>query len=104
MRLDFTFGAGDRFGDAGFVERFQYIVDGVYIESLHRVGIVSGGENYMRHFHFALDQLFQYAKAIEAGHLHIEENQIRRVFFDQRYGFYAVAPLADQINFGEGFQ
>jgi len=44
------FGFLDSFGEAGFVERLQYVVNGVYVEGLDSVVVESGGENYVGNF------------------------------------------------------
>ena len=65
--------------------------------------VVGGGENEMRKSRFSVDQLLDHAEAVEAGHLHVEKNQIGRVFLDQGYGLRAVFALADQAQLGETF-
>ncbi len=64
LRIDHLARALDGFGDARFIKRLQYIIDRVYVEGLHGILIECGSENDVRHFHFSLYQLFQYAEAI----------------------------------------
>ena len=104
LRIQHFSRALNSFGDARLVERLQHVIDGVHVEGLYRVLIEGRRKDHVRHFHFAFDELFQDAEAIEAGHLHVEKNEIGRVLFDQRYRFHAVFALADQIDFGEGLQ
>ena len=58
----------------------------------------------MRHFHFPLDDFFQHPEPVQAGHLHVQKYEVRRVLLDQRDGFHAVLPLADHIDLGKAFQ
>ncbi len=102
--LDFFLGFLDGFGDAGFVEGFEDVVHGVDVEGLHGVLIESGGENDVRDFEFALDELFEDAEAVEAGHLHVEEEQVGGMLFDEIDGFEAVFALGLEMDFGEGFE
>jgi len=39
-------------------------------------------------------------EAVEAGHLDVEEDEVRVVFFDEVNGFEAVFALADDGDFG----
>src|SRR5208337_5580779 len=55
--FDLFFGFLDGFGDAGFVEGLEDVVHGVDVEGLHGVLIEGGGENHVRDFELALDQL-----------------------------------------------
>ena len=102
--IDFALGALDGFGDAGLVEGFQDVVDGVDVEGLHGVVVEGGGEDHVGDFEFALDDFLEDAEAVEAGHLHVEENQVGRMLLDQVESVDAVLALADEIDFGEGFE
>jgi len=44
------------------------------------------------------------AEAMEAGHLDVEEDQIRDVFFDEIDSFHAVFALREEIDLREGFE
>src|SRR5208282_3701544 len=46
--FDFFFGFLDGFGDAGFVEGFEDVVYGVYVEGLDGVLIEGSGKDYVR--------------------------------------------------------
>ena len=61
-------------GDARFVERLQNVVHGVHIESLHRILVKRRGKHHVRHFHLPLHDLFQHAKPIQPGHLHVQKH------------------------------
>ncbi len=52
----------------------------------------------------ALDDFFEDAEAVEAGHLNVEEDEIGRVFFDEIDGFQAIFADAKEIELGEPFQ
>lgn len=104
LGFDFFFGFLDGFGDAGLVEGFQDVIDGVDVEGLHGVVVEGGGEDDVRHFEFALDEFLEDAEAVEAGHLDIEEDEVGGVFLDEIDGFEAVFALADERDFREGFE
>src|SRR5450432_1567605 len=97
-------GAGDGLGEARFVERLEDVVDGADFEGLHGVLVERGSEDYVGNFHFALNEFFEDAETVEAGHFYVEKNQVGNVFLDQRYGFDAVLALADQIDFGKALE
>jgi len=104
LGFDFLFGFLNSLGDAGFVEGLEHVIDGVDVEGLHGVLIVGRGENDVRDFELALDQLFEDAEAVEAGHLDIEEEEIGGMLFDEIDGFKTVFALGLEMDFGEGFQ
>src|SRR5882724_351869 len=66
--------------------------------------IEGGGEDDVRDAGFAFDEFFEDAETVEAGHLHVEKNEVGGMFFDEIDGFEAVFALRDQIYFGEGFE
>jgi len=66
--------------------------------------VEGGGEDYVGDFEFAFDEFLEDAETVEAGHLDVEEDEVGVVFFDEVDGFHAVFALADQGDFGEGFQ
>ena len=66
--------------------------------------VEGGGEDDVGDFEFTLDEFLEHAEAIEAGHLDVEEDEVGGVFFDEGDGFEAVFPLADERDFGEGFE
>ena len=47
---------------------------------------------------FAVQQLLDHAEAVEAGHLHIEENEVGRKLLDQVDGFHAVLALCHDVD------
>jgi hypothetical protein len=102
--IDFSFGALNGFGDAGLVKGLQDVVDGVHVESLYGVLVEGSGENNVRHFEFTLDEFLQDAEAVEAGHLHVEKNEIGRMFLDEVDGFETIFALAEKIDLGKGFE
>ena len=104
LRFDHFFGALQGFGDAGLVEGFQDVIHRVYIEGLDGVIVEGGGEDDLRDALFAFEEFFDYAEAVEAGHLHVEEDEIGIVFFDEREGFEAVFAQGDHVYFGKAFQ
>ena len=55
----------------------------------------------MGNFHFALDEFFEDAETIEAGHFYVEENEVGDVFFDEGNGFDSIFAFGDEIDFGK---
>ena len=104
LRFDHFFGALDGFGDARFVEGLEDVVDGVNVEGLDGVIVEGGGKNDLRQALFAFEKLFDHAEAVEAGHLDVEEDQVRVVLFDQGEGFEAVLALGDDVHLGKAFE
>ena len=102
--FDFLFGFLDGFGDAGFVEGLEDVIHGVDVEGLHGVLVEGGGEDDVRDLELALDELFEDAEAVEAGHLDVEEEEIGGVLLDEIDGFEAVFALGLETNFREGFE
>ena len=76
LGFDHFLGALDGFGDARLVEGLEDVVDGVHVESLDGVIVEGGGEDDLRQALFAFEKLFDYAEAVEAGHLHVEEDEV----------------------------
>ena len=102
--LDFPFGFLNGFGDASLVEGLEDVIDGVDVEGLHGVLVKGGGENDVGDFELALYELFEDAEAVEAGHLHVEEEKVGGMLFDEIDGFEAVFALGEEMDFREGFQ
>jgi glutathione synthase/RimK-type ligase-like ATP-grasp enzyme len=55
-------------------------------------------------FPFAIHQFLDDAETVEAGHLNVEEDEIRRMFLDESESFDAILALADKMDLGETFQ
>jgi hypothetical protein len=102
--FDFAFHFLNGFGEAFLVEGLEDVVDGVDVEGLDGIVIEGGGEDNVRDFQFAFGEFLEDAKAIEAGHLDIEEDQVRGVFFDEIDGVETVFALGEEIDFGKGFE
>ena len=84
--------------DALFVERFQQIIDCIHLECFHRVLIEGGGEYDFREWDFPVEQLLDYAKTVESGHLDVKENEIRVVLTNQVNGFDAILALSHDTD------
>src|SRR5262249_54062008 len=104
LRLQRLSRAGDGFRNARLVKWLQNIIDGVHIEGLHRVMIERRCKHHVRNAEFALDKLFQNAKAIQPRHLHIQEDKVGGMFLDEIDGVHAVLALADDVDFGKTLQ
>jgi len=58
----------------------------------------------VRDFELALDEPLENAEAIEAGHLDVEEDEVRVVLLDQINSVETVFALGKEMDFGEGFE
>ena len=96
--FDFLFCFLDGFGYAGLVKGLEDVVDGVDVEGLDGIVVEGGGKDDVRHFELALDEFLEHAKAIETGHLDVEEEQVRRMLFDEIDGFDAVFSLSEKVD------
>jgi hypothetical protein len=54
------------------LERLEHVVDGAFFKGLHRIAIVCGDEHDVR----ALAAQACHFNARQAGHLHVEEQQV----------------------------
>ena len=81
------------------VEGLEQIVDGIHFEGAHGVLVECRGEDDLRQGlgPGLLQQLAEYREAVETGHLHIEEDDIRLEARHQRDGFYAVLSLERRL-------
>jgi hypothetical protein len=96
--LNFLFCFLDGFGDAGLVKRLEDVVNGVDVEGLDGVVVESGGKDDVGHFELALNEFFEHAEAIKAGHLDVEKEQVGRMLFDEIDGFDAVFALSEEVD------
>ncbi len=104
MGIEHFFGSLQGFGDAGFVEGLEDVINGVYVEGLDGIVVEGGGEDDLRDGEAAFEEFFDYAEAVQAGHLDVEENEVGLVFFYQADGFETVLAERDHVYFGETFQ
>jgi hypothetical protein len=102
--LDFAFYLLDGFKEAFFVEGLEDVVDSVDVEGLDRVVVESGGEDDVGNFELTLGKFLEDAEAVEAGHLDVQEDEVRGVLFDEVDGVEAVFALCEEVDFGEGLK
>ncbi len=88
----------DGLRDALAVEGLEQIIDRVHFERLHRVLVVGGGEDDLRQRNLAVHQLLDDAEAVEARHLHVEEDEVGRELLDEVDRLDAVLALRDDID------
>ena len=88
----------DGFFQARLGNRFQNVIDGIHFKGLHGVLIISCGKNEKWQRGFLLQQAFDHAKAVDAGHLYVQEHQMRIQFAHQAHGFHAVLSLAHHFD------
>src|SRR5258708_3743101 len=103
--VPFLLGLGllHRLRDALFVEWLQQIVHGVYLERLDGVLVKCRSKDNLWQGDFLVQQFLDHTEAVEAGHLHVEENQIGAVLFDEVDGFKTVLALRDNIDVARAF-
>src|ERR1700722_16953693 len=89
-------GAGQGGVEAVGAERFQKIIYGVDLEGFDCVIVVGGDENDRG---FGADQLENF-KAVEFGHLHVEEKKIGFLLSDGFYRLETVTAFADDFEVG----
>src|SRR5580765_4124411 len=91
-----TVQALQRGGQAARVDRFQQVVEGIHLEGTHRVCIVRGREDDLRHVLEARQQV----EAGAAGHLHVQEDQTGLLLLDHRPRLGGAAGLAAHLQPG----
>src|SRR5437016_811333 len=101
LRLDFLASALDGFRNARLIERLQNIIDGIHVKSLDGVVIECRRKHDMRNLHFAFDEFLQDTKAVQTGHLDVEEYEVGGMLLDEIDGVDPVAALADDVDFGK---
>ncbi len=104
LGVDHFFGSLQGFGDAGFVEGLEDVINGVYVEGLDGVVVEGGGEDDLRDAQVAFEELFDYAEAVQAGHLDVEEDEVGLVFFDQADASRPFLPRAITFTSGKPFR
>ena len=63
--------------------------------------IESCGENNFGEMNFLVEKFFDYAEAVEAGHLHVEEQEIRIMLADKIDSFNPIFALGYDIHIAE---
>ena len=58
----------------------------------------------MRQRDFLVEQLLDDAEAVEAGHLHVEEDEVGTALLDQVDGLEAVLALGDDVDISSVFE
>ena len=86
------------------VERLQQVVDRVHLERLDRILVKGGGENDLGKSDFLVEQFLDDAEAVEAGHLHVEKDQVGIVLADQVDAFEPVLALGHDVHVADIFQ
>ena len=81
----------------GFLEAFpveglQQVIEGVHLEGAQGVVVVGGAS-----VHSA-----QHGEAVHLGHLHVEEQQVRRVLLDGGHSLAPIGALADNLDVAVG--
>ena len=77
-------------------ERLEQVIERVHFERAQRVLVVGGDEDDRRH-PLGADRV-DHAEAVDAGHLDVEEDEVRRLVLDGRDRLRAVAALADDFD------
>src|SRR5262249_43039596 len=80
----------------GFRKRFEKIVNRMNLECANRIRIVSRDKYGERHVH--LRDAFKDFKTVDAGHPHIEKNEIRLQRLDALSGFLTIRRLTNDAD------
>ena len=83
------------------VHRLQQIVHRLQAEGLHGVLVVGGHEDEVGQLDVLFAQPADHAHAVQAGHIYIQENQLRLQFLDQVDRFQTVGTPCNYFNFRE---
>src|SRR5262249_28972626 len=67
-------------------------------KGLNCVLIVGRGEDDLGQGDLLIQQFFDHAKAVEARHLHVEKEEVRREFLDEVDGLKPVVALRDHVD------
>ena len=87
----------DRAGEARGLDRLQQVVDGVHLERFYRMLIVRGHEDHTRRV-VPVHQLAGHLETGAAGHLDVEQHEIRVQRVDDLEGPQAVSRLPDDLH------
>jgi hypothetical protein len=102
-------------GDTGAVKGLEEVIDGVHLEGADSVLVEGGGEDDLRTRELLVEELLDDGKAVEAGHLDVEEDEVWLVETYEVDGLDAVGALSedfdaagffeevDELLAGEGF-
>ena len=93
---------------AAAVEGLQQVIDRVHIEGADGVLVIGGGEDNLRQRRgfgcgvggrmIALAKALDDGESVQAGHLHIEEDEVGMVLLDQVHGLDTVAALGYDVH------
>src|SRR5688500_1169973 len=85
-------------GEPFAIERLEQIIDGIHFEGADRELVVRGYEYHDRQ---ALERKrFQHLKAVQLGHLNIEEYSIRHMRFDDSHRFTTRCRFTNDLDIG----
>ena len=87
----------DRLLEPGRLDRLQQIVHRVHLERLDGMPVEGGDEDDVRRS-AVLDEPVRHLEAVEAGHLDVEEQDVRRQALDDADRLEAVAGLRDHLD------
>ena len=94
----------ERLEHALFIEGLQQIVDCVDLKGAHGVLVEGCGEDDLRQGHVAIEQLLEHGKAVQAGHLHVQEHEVGLMPADEIDGLDAVGALAQNLHAARVFE
>ncbi len=84
--------------------RLEQVVQGFQSKCLDRILIVGRGQDEVRLRKPHLLDLSDDAQAVQAGHLHVQEGQIRLQFLDEAEGLQTVLPGAQDLDIRESLE
>ena len=90
--------ARQRLRQPAIVDRFEQVIGRGGFECADRVMVVRGHEHDERHFRSG--NVAQRFEAIDTGHLHVEEHQVRPLRVHRRDRRRTISILADDVDVG----
>jgi hypothetical protein len=97
--------AAEGFAKALIGDGLEEIVESVHLEGAEGVPIVRGDEHELGHIGRSRggDALYN-VEAVDAGHLHVQKDEIRVVLLDRGDGGFAAVRFSDDLHAGLGAQ
>ena len=81
-----------------FLKGLQKVIERAHLKGLDRVLVKGRGKDDARQRNLLFHQLLDDAKAVQSRHLHVQKDQVGRVFLDQGNGLDAVLALSNDLH------
>src|SRR5208282_942543 len=97
-------GSLHRLCHALLVEGLEQVIHRIDLERFHCVLVESRGEDDLREGNLPVEKFFDDAEAVESGHLDVEKDDVRAMFFDEADGLETIFPLRYDIDVAAAFE